>query len=224
MSGSIRLIKGSTQFTNSTRTEWNASTVPLGDGLFAIETDTGNVKVGDGHTLFVNLPVLFNMNEIISMAATVQIMAGTIATLQSRIDELLAIIDTLNTDVGNLGDNAVRVDQMSVARKGIGHEIYDHGVVTMDQLELTFDNSAVQQAILDTQSLELSLVGLEDNISSTLVITLSAMSNSVSVSLVNGITYTGGDGTIILPGQSYEYKFTVKGSSISLTTHRISDI
>lgn len=49
-----------TQFSGGTGAVWRAMSQPLPAGVLSIESDTGIVKMGDGATLYANLPVFFN--------------------------------------------------------------------------------------------------------------------------------------------------------------------
>lgn len=82
----LALIGAITQFANGTQAVWNDITIPIPYGLVVYAIDTTAVKIGDGATLYVNLPVVFTLNSIITLAQQV---ASDTSTLQSQIQTYL---------------------------------------------------------------------------------------------------------------------------------------
>lgn len=66
---------------------WLSLTVPVPINFITFDSVTGNVKRGDGVTLYANLPVLLNLNQLISLATTVaDLMSGTQPYVQESLD------------------------------------------------------------------------------------------------------------------------------------------
>lgn len=63
----LRLIDSIVQFSNGTQAVWNTITVPIPLGLVVYAVDTTVVKMGDGITLYQNLPILFTLNSIVAI-------------------------------------------------------------------------------------------------------------------------------------------------------------
>ena len=67
----LRLIDSITQFVNGTQAVWDDISVPIPNGLVVYAIDTTAIKIGDGVTLYANLPVRLALNSIITLADTV---------------------------------------------------------------------------------------------------------------------------------------------------------
>lgn len=64
---SIKQIKSMLQFSRGGSLVWEALVTPVPDNVVAFSIDDGVFKLGDGVTLYKNLPVLFTFNELISV-------------------------------------------------------------------------------------------------------------------------------------------------------------
>jgi len=63
----LAVVDAITQFVGGTQAVWNNVTIPIPAGLVIYATDTTVVKLGDGVTLYVNLPVILTLNTLSSM-------------------------------------------------------------------------------------------------------------------------------------------------------------
>jgi len=97
----LALIDAITQFVGGTQTVWNTITIPIPAGLVVYATDTTALKIGDGSTLYVNLPVILTLNTLTTMVnaitsveaggvVTPSEMAGAIATAMTTAGEWTA--------------------------------------------------------------------------------------------------------------------------------------
>ena len=59
----LRLIDSITQFVNGTQAVWDDISVPIPNGLVVYAIDTTAIKIGDGVTLYANLPVRLALNS-----------------------------------------------------------------------------------------------------------------------------------------------------------------
>jgi hypothetical protein len=62
----LTVIDAVTQFVGGTQTVWNSVTIPIPAGLVVYAVDTTVIKIGDGITLYANLPVLFTLNTLLA--------------------------------------------------------------------------------------------------------------------------------------------------------------
>jgi len=90
----LALIDAITQFVGGTQTVWNTITIPIPAGLVVYATDTTALKIGDGSTLYVNLPVVIYLNAIVSMTQ-VAALTTQVAILTANLANY-ETIDALN--------------------------------------------------------------------------------------------------------------------------------
>ncbi len=60
----VKLVKAPQILNSSTEAEWNAMVVPLPENFMAYATDTRTLKIGDGVTLYSNLPVFYSAGMV----------------------------------------------------------------------------------------------------------------------------------------------------------------
>ncbi len=102
MSSSLVVIDAITQFLNSTQASWNSILIPIPQGLVVYAVDTTVVKMGDGVTLYAQLPVLFTLSQIIALTAEEAANATHIATNTAEILVLEGEFASLQTALTNL--------------------------------------------------------------------------------------------------------------------------
>lgn len=88
MSGSITnsnlsTVDSLTQFVNATQSSWNQTTVPVPQGVLIYASDTTVLKLGDGKTLYADLPVLLTLSQLVN--------------IQSQLVSMQAIVNSLTT-------------------------------------------------------------------------------------------------------------------------------
>lgn len=102
-SPNLALINSITQFIGGTQGIWNTITAPVPQGMVVYAIDTTALKLGDGQTLYANLPVLFYLNSITSIAQQIasltQQLAGTLSSTQISQDIATATINLLHQTV-----------------------------------------------------------------------------------------------------------------------------
>ena len=64
----LAVIDAVTQFFNGSQAVWNNVATPVPRGLVIYATDTTALKIGDGVTLYAELPVVFYLNSLTSLA------------------------------------------------------------------------------------------------------------------------------------------------------------
>lgn len=106
----LQIINAITQFVGGTQAVWNSVTVPVPQGLVVYATDTTVVKIGDGITLYANLPVLFTLSSITSLTETINGLTANntaaladFTTLSAEYTALSGIVSALQTTVAGLG-------------------------------------------------------------------------------------------------------------------------
>lgn len=63
--GIVSIIDSITQFVNGTQEVWNNIALPIPDGLVVYAIDTTVVKMGDGVSMYADLPELFKLSDIV---------------------------------------------------------------------------------------------------------------------------------------------------------------
>lgn len=105
----LQVIEAVTQFVGGTQAVWNTITIPVPAGMVVYATDTTAVKMGDGTTLYANLPTLFTISSIVSLTNLVSSLgtntganAAAIATLTTEYNTLLSALNALTTVVNTI--------------------------------------------------------------------------------------------------------------------------
>lgn len=60
----IQVIRGLIQYTGATSDDWTSVSVPLPLGMVTLASDTGDIKIGDGESLYAALPATFNLKTL----------------------------------------------------------------------------------------------------------------------------------------------------------------
>ena len=97
----LRLIDSITQFVNGTQAVWDDISVPIPVGLVVYAVDTTALKMGDGVTLYADLPVLFALNSIITIAEEIAALQAGSATTITLSQVETAINVALNATLAN---------------------------------------------------------------------------------------------------------------------------
>lgn len=84
----LQTIDSITQFVNATQAAWNSINIPIPAGMVIYAIDTTVVKMGDGQTLYANLPVLFTLSDITTILSTTSSLSTEYTTLQQAITAL----------------------------------------------------------------------------------------------------------------------------------------
>ena len=103
----LQAIEAITQFVGGTQAVWNSITIPVPAGMVVYATDTTVVKMGDGVTIYANLPTLFTISQITSLQNMYTNLTNSVATLTTEYG-------TLNTSVTNI-QNSLSSIQTAVA-------------------------------------------------------------------------------------------------------------
>jgi hypothetical protein len=88
----LSIVDAITQFVNGTQAVWNSITIPVPLGLVVYATDTTVVKMGDGITLYANLPTLFTLSSIITMTAQITALGADVAGIPAIVTEIATIM------------------------------------------------------------------------------------------------------------------------------------
>lgn len=98
----LQSINAITQFVDGTQAIWNTITVPIPAGLVVYATDTTAVKLGDGQTLYADLPTLFTLDSITSLTTLVNSIVQGNANLTNITDALASEYATLQQAISNI--------------------------------------------------------------------------------------------------------------------------
>ena len=71
----LAIIDAITQFVGGTQAVWDTVTVPIPANLVVYATDTTALKIGDGVTLYANLPVKFYLNSLTTLVDQIAALA-----------------------------------------------------------------------------------------------------------------------------------------------------
>ena len=72
----LSVIDAVTQFVGGTQAVWNTVSIPIPAGLVVYAVDTTALKIGDGTSLYVNLPVVLTLNSIPTLMSDVATLLG----------------------------------------------------------------------------------------------------------------------------------------------------
>jgi hypothetical protein len=94
-------IESLTQFFGGTAAVWNNIATPVPDKMIVIALDTGDIKRGNGIALYSDLPILFNVNDIINIQASLAQKAPIVH--QHPLNDLPQVVSALGqkSDVGH---------------------------------------------------------------------------------------------------------------------------
>jgi len=93
----LSVVDAITQFVGGTQPQWNTITIPIPLGLVVYAIDTTAVKMGDGVTLYAELPILFTLSSIITLTEQVAALTADLALLATSTSE-----NTLATEVAGI--------------------------------------------------------------------------------------------------------------------------
>ncbi len=85
MSGNLSIVSAVTQFVNATQATWNSVTIPVPTGVVVYASDTTVVKMGDGQTLYANLPSLFTLNQITNLSNSLATNTAAISAINTTL-------------------------------------------------------------------------------------------------------------------------------------------
>jgi hypothetical protein len=88
------IINSITQFVGGTDDEWLSLDSILPNKMTVIALDTGYVKRGDGTKTYAQLPVLFNINDIVDIGVQLQNKADLVH--EHEITAIVGLVDALN--------------------------------------------------------------------------------------------------------------------------------
>lgn len=112
--GSLQVIDSITQFINGTQAVWNSITVPIPAGLAVYATDTTVVKIGDGVTLYANLPSLFTVSSISNLTSELATISTTNASYATQLAALQADITALQADITGISGGSLSTQVASL--------------------------------------------------------------------------------------------------------------
>jgi len=95
------VIEQVVQIVGATAADWTSTTQPLPNNVLVIAMDTGDVKRGNGVALYSDLPVLFNVNDIVEFMTLLAGKAPLVHTHSSSSITDLASLLTGKSDTGH---------------------------------------------------------------------------------------------------------------------------
>lgn len=112
MSGSntVYPLKSITQFIGGSQAAWNNITQPIPAGMIVYATDTTVVKMGDGVTLYVNLPTIFTISEVIQLTSAVETLITEVAANTSAIGNINTEITSIQQNITGINFAIVNID------------------------------------------------------------------------------------------------------------------
>lgn len=237
MVNKLKRVDMITQFSSGTAAEWNNVLVPVPDRVIVIAVDTGDVKMGDGIRLYVNLPLLFNLKSIVSLRAdldTAELNIQDILNALERINDILGELAQANhthtfSQIVEFASNGVTYDDISlltraqVIRAGQGHVIRQLGIISGNTLTPNLSLGNYQKATLETGSLTINRPTAPNGTTAgEYVLFLTGNHPSTLINLGLKVNYTGGDGLIVLRDQQYKYTFSLYDDMCALFTQLIT--
>lgn len=114
--------------------DWNNLTIPLPSGVVVFEHETGAVKMGDGESLYAELPVLFNLNDIVNIMAT---LAGKAPMVHTH----------------NIAD----VTGLQTALDGKAPSVHTHAIGNITNLQTTLDEKLTSSSAIQMSQLPASV-------------------------------------------------------------------
>jgi len=141
----IALIDSISQFLNGTQAVWNNITIPIPAGLVVYAIDTTAIKIGDGVTLYSNLPVVFYLNSIVSLSSqiaelTTQIFGPNNTSIAAQISAAITsalssngqIISTINNTIMSdltAPNGVIETSVASQINTSITQDLLSNGVI-----------------------------------------------------------------------------------------------
>jgi len=172
MSGSISgapnltVIDAITQFVGGTQAIWNDITIPVPQGLIIYAVDTTVVKIGDGITLYVNLPVVITLNTVLTQLSQLS-NELTINDVNQAISTALtnspALGGTPTAPTPTTGDNSTNISTTAFVTNAISiAALAGSAGITETQLQ-SFITTALSNYVTTTM-LATSLSGINGTI------------------------------------------------------------
>lgn len=211
-----RQVKAITQFVKGDGASWNNLAIPVPEGVFTIEWDTGVCKLGDGINYYPNLPVLFNFKDLPQIFT---ILAGK-ANIQHQheISDIIGLEELINDIIGGEGGNIVTTN--SIKSIAVAHRfvIFDNGSIATTTWKPNPANGQFITALINSPNVTLQKPDSETGMVYDLNILLTTATTGTRVNLDTTVKYLGGDGLILHPNQLYEYTLKVHNSKAYVTT------
>jgi hypothetical protein len=66
--GNLQVIDSITQIVNGTQSTWNTLSIPVPKSMVVYAADTTAIKIGDGETLYAELPVIATLSQLLQLA------------------------------------------------------------------------------------------------------------------------------------------------------------
>jgi hypothetical protein len=157
----LALIDSITQFNNGTQAVWNTITTPIPSRAVIYAIDTTAIKIGDGTSLYRDLPVVFYLNSVLTLAQEVAAMA-TRAEMEAAIAAALNGSPSLGGNptarTQNTGDNSNKVSTTAYTDRAVAQmAITAAAGITPAQLET--DIATALSGYVTTATLATTLEG-----------------------------------------------------------------
>ncbi len=220
-------IQTLTSVVGATQEDWNHTTMVLAKGAVTLEVDTGIFKMGDGENLYINLPVLITIADILAAKDKAPLHHTHTAS------EITDLVEYLTGQGGQF----ITVNMAAVLRKGIAHKLYDVADVHLSSTwrpdfsngeyqKYTLGSSAVtlQNPLVPTYSVtagQTTTVVPAD--AYTLKINVESANNGGTILTAPTMTLkTGSEPLILVKGSSYLLTVAQMGSKYLIHNEKIS--
>ena len=138
----LRLINTITQFLNGSQAVWNNITIPIPLGLVVYAIDTTAVKIGDGVTLYADLPVWFTLNSIGTLAQEVETLMAEIQLLAPINSPSFTGTPTAPTQSAN--DSSIKLATTAYTDRAIAAVALQAAAgITQDELTILLNNALI---------------------------------------------------------------------------------
>ncbi|CAM6000867.1 unnamed protein product [Sphagnum balticum] len=104
----LQIIDSIVQFVNGGASDWASLNLPVPAKTVIYASDTKDVKIGDGTSLYAALPVAFNLNDILTIMSTLTSQA-------QQINTVIAQVQGVATPKRFIFEGIVQADGLSIA-------------------------------------------------------------------------------------------------------------
>ena len=237
----LTVIEAITQFVGGTQAVWNSVSVPIPAGLAVYAVDTTAIKIGDGTSLYVNLPVALMLSDITTLLSDVQTIlsggggsggSGGVTTVEMNNAIAAALTSYTNTAALNtLLNGYITTAELSSALAGILTTADLGTYVTATSLAAALtsyvkatDLSTDLGNYVTTAALE---AALNTYVTATQLTTaLSGLRRRLTGDLTLYVTTTGsdssGDGTVGNPFASVQGAWNSAAATLDLNGHQLT--
>lgn len=151
----LQAVESITQFVGGTQAVWNNITMPIPAGMVIYATDTTVVKMGDGQTLYANLPTLFILSDMASLQTSLNTLTNDVTQLTTELTNLQTQIagSIVYSETGNV---TVTSTQSFI---GIANTVSAETIVTLPSIPINNEQHIIKDVLGVAQNYNITIDG-----------------------------------------------------------------